>query len=145
MTAQVEFFCSPREEIEVLRYLTQAAGVQVFDVTQQKLMRWADFSPGAVPDWTQPIGIHLWNSAHGSLIWHTSCPEVAGPTHGSFVKNFFAQLDWKSLGLGNRDRLIDTDLSPILQYTRGDFRDGRRRPNTVLAPPEQPESSWCGV
>jgi hypothetical protein len=85
MTAQVQFFCSPREEIQVLRY--------------------------------------------------TSQPGITGATHRSLVINLSAHDDWDERGLGEGDRLIDFDLSPVLQYTRGDLQDGKREPNTVLAPP----------
>jgi len=135
MTAQVEFFCSPREEIEVLRYLTKADGVHVFDISQQKLVSWTGFAPDGIPGWTSPLAIHIWQPAHGSLIWHTSQPTIAGATHRSLVMNLFARRDWDEQRLRNGERLIDVDLSPILQYTRGTCRDGKRGPNTVLAPP----------
>lgn len=40
MTAQVEFFCTPDEEREILRYLTKADETQVFDVGRGQMTPW---------------------------------------------------------------------------------------------------------
>jgi hypothetical protein len=91
MTAQVEFFCSPDEEREVLRYLSNADAMEFFDVRERRLTPWKSFSINDLSDWPDPLHIYLWQPTHGSLIWHTLRPEVAGSTNRSFVMNFFAR------------------------------------------------------
>jgi hypothetical protein len=135
MTAQVEFFCSPDEEREVLSYLVNADAMEIFDVHDDQLTPWKPFSIDDLPDWPDPLHIYVWKPTHGSLIWHTSRPEIAGPTHRSFVINFFAHEKWNELGLSGNDKMLDTDRSPILCYQRGTVHEGKQGPNLVLAPP----------
>jgi hypothetical protein len=135
MSAQVEFFCSPSEERQVLQYLTEQGDIQVFDVTSGRLSPWESFSAENVSAWPQPLAIDLWQPVHGSLIWHTTVPAVDGPTHRSLVINLFAHQEWNARGLADGDRMLDSDLSPILHYHRGSIRDGKIGPCSVLAPP----------
>jgi hypothetical protein len=135
MTAQVEFFCSADEEREVLRYLTKDPGIRVFDVSTGSLTPWESFSVDHLPEWPRPLQVVLWQPAYGDLIWHDSTPTVAGRTHGGFVMNLFAYREWKKRRLGGRDKLLDTDLSPILHYRRGDSRADGMSQNVVLASP----------
>ena len=135
MTAQVQFFCTPAEEREVLRYLTQPEGTRVYDVAEGKLRSWDAFSAFEVPDYSAPLSLYIHQPAHGSLVWHTSQPNVAGPTHNSFVMNFLARQAWDDQKLVAGDRMIDTDLSPIISYHRGTVFEGRAGQNCVLAPP----------
>jgi hypothetical protein len=135
MTARVEFFCSPREEQDVLHYLTKFEGVNVFDVNQGQMTPWPEFAVDVLPEWGDPLQIYVWHPEHGSLIWHTSKPPVAGASHRSFVMNLFASEEWEARGLGKRDKMIDEDLSPLLYYGRGSMRDGKRYPNLLMAPP----------
>ena len=135
MTAQVQFFCNPVEEREVLRYLTQPEGTRVYDVAEGKLRSWDAFSADDIPDCPAPLLLYIHQPAHGNLVWHTSQPNVAGPTHASFVKNFFAREAWDERKLVAGDRMIDTDLSPIISYHRGAIFEGRTGQNCVLAPP----------
>lgn len=135
MTAQVEFFCSPDEERDVLRYLTKTGDTHVFDVRDQQMTPWDSFSADELPGWPDPLHIYLFQPAQGTLIWHTSPPSVTGLTHRSFVMNLFAREEWDERRLGGDDKMFDTDLSPILCYRRGAFCDGKMGPNLVLAPP----------
>lgn len=135
MTAQVEFFCSPTEEREVLQYLTKIEGTVVYNIAEGHMTLWNCFSVDEIPDHPSPLNLYFHQPPHGSLIWHTSQPTVAGPTHRSLVLNLFAREEWDEHGLEENDKLIDTDLSPIICYQRGMPRDGRTPPNLVLAPP----------
>jgi hypothetical protein len=135
MTAQVEFFCSPNEERDVLRYITKTDGTNVYDVADGKMTPWDSFSVDDIPDGPAPLSLYIYQPAHGTLIWHTSRPNAAGSTHNSFVKNLFAREEWDDRGLGVEDKMIDTELSPIIYYRRGALRDGRTGQNLVLAPP----------
>jgi hypothetical protein len=135
MTAQVQFFCTPAEERDVLRYLTKSEGTLAYDVTDGRLTKCAPFSVDDIPDQSSPLSFYIHQPAHGSLIWHTSQPAVEGPTHSSFVKNLFAREEWDKRGFGDKDKMIDTDLSPIICYRRGVLQNGRTGPNMVLAPP----------
>jgi hypothetical protein len=135
MTAQVEFFCSPDEERDIIQYLANADVMEFFDVREGRLTPWNSFSVSDIPEWPDPLQIYLWQPTHGSLIWHTSRPEVAGPTNRSFAMSFFAHEKWDELGLSGNDKMLDSDLSPILSYQRGTVQDGKLGPNLVLAPP----------
>ena len=135
MTAQVEFFCSPDEEREVLRHLSNVDAIEFFDVHEDRLTPRNSFSIDDLPDWPDPLHIYLWQPTYGPLIWHTSRPEIAGSTHRSFVMNFFAHEKWDELGLSGNDKMLDTDRSPILCYQRGTVHKNKLGPNLVLAPP----------
>ncbi len=135
MTAQVEFFCSPTEERDVLRYLTKTEDTLVYDVAAGNMSPWDSFSADDIPDHPAALNLYICQPAHGGLIWHTSRPTVAGPTHGSLVKNLFVREEWDKRGLGGNDKMIDTDLSPIICYRRGMPHDGKTGQNLVLAPP----------
>ena len=135
MTAQVEFFCSPSEERNVLRYLTKADGTVVYDVSAGSLSPCESFSVDEILDPPSPLSLYICQPTYGSLIWHTSRPTAAGPTHGSLVSNLFSREEWDERGLGNNDRMIDADLSPIICYRRGALRDGKLGQNTVIASP----------
>src|SRR5690349_11562320 len=112
MTAQVQFFCTPAEEREVLRYLTRPEGTRVYDVAEGKLRTWDAFSADDIPDGPASLSLYIHQPAHGSLAWHTSQPNVAGPTHNSFVMNFLAREVWDDQKLVAGERMIDADLSP---------------------------------
>jgi hypothetical protein len=135
MSAQVEFFCTPDEERDVLRYLTKTDGTQIFDVREGRMVPWKCFAEADLPAWPEPVHLYIWKPDHGSLVWHTSRPSAAGPTHQSLVVNFFAGEQWDELGLYDGDEMLDADLSPILCYRRGILHDGKVGQNTVLAPP----------
>lgn len=135
MTAQVEFFCSPREEQEVLRYVCKTDGIRTFDVSQGQMTPWPEFAIDVLPEWRDLLQIYLWHPQHGPLVWHTSKPKVAGASHRSFVINFFASQEWDARGFAKQDKMIDDDLSPLLCYRRGRVRAGKRYPNLLLAPP----------
>jgi hypothetical protein len=135
MTAQVEFFCSPTEECDVLRYLTKNEGTLVYDVADGRLTPWDAFSVNDIPDRPSPLSLYIHQPAHGTLIWYTSRPAVAGPTHRSFVKNLYAREEWDERGLDGSDKLLDSDLSPIISYRRGTPCDGKTGQKLVLAPP----------
>ena len=135
MTAQVEFFCSPDEERDVLRYLTKTEGTLVYDVANDKMKLCNAFSADDLPVHQSRLSLYIHQPAHGSVIWHTLRPAVAGQTHGSLVKNLFARDEWDERGLGSGDKMIDTDLSPIICYRRGTAQGDRTGQNTILAPP----------
>ena len=135
MTAQVEFFCSPDEERDVLRYLANESATEFFDVKNDCMKPWSSFSINSLPEWPDPLHLYLWKPKHGPLIWHTSRPAIAGSTHRSFRMNLSAHKRWDELGLSGNDKLLDSDLSPILCYQRGHVHDGKVGPNLVLAPP----------
>jgi hypothetical protein len=135
MTSKVEFFCSPGEERQVLQYLTQTDGTQVFDVRGGHIKLWDTFSTDKLPDWPEALAIYLWQPSHGPLIWHTSRPKIKGPTHASLVINLFTQRVWDEHGLKENDKLLDTDLSPILSYQRGVTQENKLLPNCAIAPP----------
>ena len=135
MTAVAQFFCSPEEEAEVVRYLTKEAGTKVFDVRRRALDPWDDFSADSLPDWAERLSVFIWRPDLGPLVWHTSQPIVEGPTHGNFVANVFAREEWDRRELHGDDKLLDVDLSPLLCYRRGNVRNGLRAPNHVLAQP----------
>ncbi|REJ71266.1 MAG: hypothetical protein DWQ34_13505 [Planctomycetota bacterium] len=134
MTAQVEFFCSPSEERDVLRYLTKHPGTLVYDVTDGRMQLCDHFSVDDIPEPPASLLLYFHQPAHGDIIWHTTRPTVAGPTHGSLVQNLFAAEEWDKRGLTNNDKMVDSDLSPVLCYKRGVERDDRIGQNTVLAP-----------
>lgn len=135
MTASVEFFCTPEEEREVVRYLAKADGTRVFDVREGGIWPRERLSADDLSAWPKPVHIYLWQSAHGSLIWHTSRPSAVGPTHGSLVTNLFAGEAWDKLGLSEGDKMLDLDLSPIISYRRGAIRGSKIGQNRMLAPP----------
>ncbi len=135
MTAQVEFFCSPEEERAVLRYLTKDAGTLVFDLRNGNLNPWDSFSADELPKWPDPLIVCLVDPDHGELAWHSSAPPAVGQTHRSLVMNLFAREEWNKRGLGDGDRLLDIDLSPVLIYRRGVFDNGRTSQNLLWAPP----------
>jgi hypothetical protein len=135
MTAQVEFFCSPAEERDVLRYLTKAPNTRVFDVRGGSLTPCESFSAEDLPPWPEAVHVYLWQPTHGSLVWHKSPPAISGESHRSFVMNLFAREAWDARRLGVGDQLLNADLSPIVCYRRGLMRDGRVGPNLILAPP----------
>ncbi len=135
MTAQVEFFCSPAEEREVIDYLTRDEDTVVFDVREGVLSAWNSFTVNRIPTWQDRFSVYLWRRSLGPLVWHTSKPVVTGSTHASFVANMFARVEWDERGLGDEDKLLNVDLSPILCYRRGALRNDTRAPNRILAPP----------
>ncbi len=135
MTAQVEFFCSLDEERTVLRYLTKAEGTLVYDVADGHMTLCDAFSSDDPPVHGMRLSLCIHQPAHGDLIWHTSRPSASGPTHGSLVTNLFARNEWDQRGLSSKDKLIDTDLSPIIYYRRGDVFEDQLGQNNVLAPP----------
>jgi hypothetical protein len=141
MGAEIRFFCSASEEADVLRYLMEQAETRVFRVYQNQLKPWKNFLIERLPRWPRPLELYLWWPIHGTLIWHTSPPPVAGPTHGSLVMNLIAREEWEAAGLGEGDRMIDLDLSPVLYYRRALVRGARIGPCTLTAPP----SSLCRV
>jgi len=135
MTAQVEFFCNSDEERDVLQYLTKAEGTLVYDVANGSMVLSHSFSVDDLPVHQSRLSLYIHQPAFGSLIWHTSRPTVTGPTHGSLVNNLFAGEEWDERGLGGNDKMIDTELSPIICYGRGTRRDGKIGQNSVVAPP----------
>ena len=135
MTASVDFFCSPQEERDVLRYLTRSAGIEVCRLGDGRITPWADFSPDQLPEWSEHFAVSLWQPEYGPLVWYTSQPAVEGPTHSNLVQNLSARQEWDRLGLGEGDRLLDISLSPLLQYWRGAVRSGRRGPSEIVALP----------
>jgi len=128
MTAQVEFFCSNGEERDVLEYLSSHRDLHVFEVKKRRMAQLNPFSIGDLPTWPRRLVLYLWQPGHGPLVWHTARPNAVGATHGSLVSNLFAHLAWDREGLGEGDRMLDTDLSPIVCYYRGEFHDGKMGP-----------------
>ena len=139
MTAQVEFFCSPAEERELLAYLTKGPDTCVYNIVNRYMRFWDDFLADDVPQPPSPLNIYIYQPSHGSIIWHTSRPSAVGPTHSSLVKNLFAGEAWDELKLGSKGKMLDTDLSPIICYCRGTRHQGRTGQNCVSAPPSSLE------
>lgn len=135
MTSQIQFFCSPREEVEILQYLLKNGGTKVFNVINGGMNSWSFFSTEDLPDWTSSLEIYLWQHSHGPLVWHTSRPEVKGSTHKSLVNNLFSRQEWDNRNLTQNDKMLDSDLSPILYFNRGKILDGRVCPHTIIFPP----------
>ncbi len=80
MTARVDFFCSPEEEREVLRYLTKSAGTRILDICNGAMVAWDGFSTDVIPAAPEPLEVYLWPS---SL-------ERAGPEFARWVKRSLA-------------------------------------------------------
>lgn len=135
MTSQIQFFCSPREEVEVLQYLLKNKETKVFNVINGGMNLWDTFSTEELPGWTSSLKIYLWQPSHGSLVWHTSRPEVKGSTHNSLVINLFSRQEWDNRKLTQNDKMLDSDLSPILFFNRGKTLEGRNYPHTIIFPP----------
>lgn len=135
MTAQVEFFCSPREERDVLRYLLKADGIQVFDVSSGTLKPWDTICPDELPAWSKPLAIRLWQPKMGMLKYHDSRPKMDTTTHGALVATILARDKWDAADLRPGVSMLNTNLSPTICYQRGLAKRRLRGPNLILAEP----------
>ena len=135
MSAQVQFFCSSKEEREILTHLTRGLSDSVFRFDGRNLQPIADFSPEQLPPWPQSEHLFIWPRAYGPLAWHNRRPAILKTSHRALVGSLFAQGDWDRLGLTEHDGLLDQDRSPLLRYSRGEVCDGRVGPSLIFAPP----------
>ena len=139
MTAQIQFFCSPREEQAVLDYLIHGPTTAVYLLDGKRIKEMPEFSSKEIPAWPEFICLYLWAKDFGPLQWHDKRPKVEGVTHRSFVARLFAREDWDNAEVVEGDRFLDQDLSPGMCYKRAEHVDGRTGPCTLLAPPSNLE------
>ncbi len=139
MTAQIQFFCSAREERMVLDDLADDVAVAVFLLDGERMQELPEFSPNELPNWPDSVCLYLWATAFGPLRWYDKRPNVGGLTHGSLVASLFAQEHWDESAAVEGDRLLDQDTSPGMCYKRAEFIDGRTGPCTLIVPPSNLE------
>lgn len=133
MVAQVEFFCSPREEDAVLRYLRGSGDVVAFPVTFHRPATVPITPLQPLPPWPEPFDVFIWLRSAGPLVWHTERPTVAGDTHGQLVNRLFASDTWDNARRDEGLALLDVDLSPVLVYRRALSVDGQVGPCLLLS------------
>jgi hypothetical protein len=119
MAAGIFYFCTPNEELDVLRYVLATGEVLAFDrsVASPQVLPTIDaLSP---PTWPAQFDCFLWLRSSGRLEWHSSKPADLGRTHGDRVHNVITRLNWEENppppGMG----VLDTNRSPVLLYRRG--------------------------
>jgi hypothetical protein len=139
VSAQVQFFCSSKEEREILVHLTRDLTDSIFRLDGRKLEPIPGFSPERLPPWPASVHIFIWPEAYGPLAWHSRRPEIVKTSHRDLVRSLFAQGDWDGFGLTEDDALLDQNRSPLLQYSRGEVCDGRLGPSLIFAPPNDLE------
>jgi|GEM_PF-5876476 len=133
MTAQLEFYCSAREEEQLFTYL-QATGDLVGippTLHDPSDLRYLDLNER--PGWPAPCDVLLWKRSLGQLRWYGEAPVVEGVTHEEFVHRLFAREEWDELAPGPDEALLDFDLSPVLYYRRSLVRGGQVGPCLLLS------------
>ena len=103
MAAQVEFFCTPAEEAQVLAYLGASGDVFSFPVALQDPETLVGVDLHVPPEWPVPFDIYIWLRSAGPLKWHTDVPRVSGVQHGELVSRLFAWKTWQSLAPRGRE------------------------------------------
>jgi hypothetical protein len=124
MAAGIKFFCTPPEELEVLRYLLSSDGVVAFDRRIARPQVLPTIDAMAPPSWPTPFACFLWLRSSGPLEWHSAKPEVGGKTHGDLVHSLIASMSWDGAPPPAGMAMLDTNRSPVLLYRRGPM-DGR--------------------
>lgn len=133
LTAQVEFFCSAREESALLGYLSSTGDVvALIPVLPRKNSLPVLDLDNPIP-WPESFVAYLWLRSAGSLCWHDSRPTVSGETHGELVSQLFAAERWDTVSPGEGEAMIDFERSPILAYRRSVLREGLLGPCILIS------------
>ena len=139
MTAQIQFFCSPKEEQVIVERLLEDPVTSVFSMDGERFKEMCEVASSDLPRWPEFLCLYLWASKLGPLRWHREQPKLEGATHRSLVARLFAREDWDKFELEGGDNLLDQDLSPGICYKRAEQLDGRTGPCTLIAPPSSLE------
>jgi hypothetical protein len=119
MAAGILYFCTPSEELDVLRYVLSTGEVLAFDrniASPQVLPTIDALSP---PTWPAQFECFLWLRSSGPLEWHLSKPAALGETHGDLVHAVVTRLNWEANPPPAGMAVLDTNRSPVLRYRRG--------------------------
>lgn len=124
MAAGINFFCTPPEELDVLRYLLSSHEVVAFDRRIARPQVLPTIDAMAPPVWPASFECFLWLRSSGPLEWRLSKPELGGKTHGDLLDSLVTSLNWERAPPPSGMAMLDTNRSPVLLYRRG-RTDGR--------------------
>ena len=139
MAAGIFFFCTPSEELDVLRYVLSTGEILAFDrriASPQVLPTIDALTP---PTWPAPFECFLWLRSSGPLEWHTSRPTDLGKTHGDLVHTVVTRLNWDASPPPEGKAILDTNRSPVLLYRRGPSSGATIGPCELVSTPSAPE------
>jgi hypothetical protein len=133
LSAQVEFFCSAREELDLLGYLLSTGDVVVLSPRLYRENPFSVLDLSKPAPWPDPFAAFLWLRSSGPLQWYESRPIVDGRTHGELVNRLFASERWDADSPGEDEAMLDFEKSPIFVYQRSLLREGYLGPCILIS------------
>ncbi|XAM00481.1 hypothetical protein OT109_03635 [Phycisphaeraceae bacterium D3-23] len=138
MTASVDFFCTANEELQVFRYLTKDACVEVYDAARDMVRQRDAKVLDDLPEWHSELKLFFLHSASGQWVLHTTRPDVdLNANHDQLVASLIARDRWDHSDIISNQGLIDFERSPALVYIRGQRSSRTIRASQLVAYPSR--------
>jgi len=133
--AQIEFFCTIEDEINLISQIAKDDSIKYSLIENNRLTEWSDLKDLTVPDSGLKLEICIWKTDLGDLEWLRKEPEIDSSSHSRLVKSLFTKEHWKKeKEQTDFDKMIDDENSPILYYKRGEIIYDYQLPNLILSP-----------
>jgi hypothetical protein len=135
VTAEINFFCMPQEELAVLRHVIGSSDIVAFDRSLAAPQTIPTIDATAPPRWPAPFACFLWLRSAGPLRWHAPPPVFGGATPGDRVQSLIANLNWTARPPAPEKAMLDSNMSPVLMYRRGSLDGEAMGPCRLISMP----------